>query len=144
MRWCLVREFSFFIIKFVLRWRRGFYLFYYNTIFIVIGNWKVVGKVVGSSFIYGWTYIHEDTSTQATSEYIKRKHWKYRKIKNTVLFMWSTSWGPGTSSFHCSDINLFLIDYAWCKLSNKWLLHFENNSRSLILEEKHCCSYYST
>ena len=36
-----------------------------------------------------------------------------------------------------------LIDYAWWKLCNKWLLLFVNNSRSLTLEEKHCCSYYS-
>ena len=49
--------------------------------------------------------------------------------------MWPTSWSPDISSFYCSDINKFLIDYAWCKLWNKWLLLFENNSRSLTLEE---------
>ena len=38
---------------------------------------------------------------------------------------------------YCSDINLFLIDYAWCELCNKWLLLFDNNTRSLTLEEKH-------
>ena len=34
------------------------------------------------------------------------------------------------SSFYYSDINLFLIDYASCRLCNIWLLLFENNSRS--------------
>ena len=34
--------------------------------------------------------------------------------------MWPTSWSPDISSFYCSDINLFLIDYVWCKLCNKW------------------------
>ena len=29
-------------------------------------------------------------------------------------------------------ILMFLIDYAWCELSNIWLLLFENNSRSTI------------
>ena len=66
-----------------------------------------------------------------------------QKIKTTVLFAWTTSWSPDISSFYSSDINLFLIDYAWCKPCNKWLLLFEKNSRSLTLEEQHCCSYYS-
>ena len=38
-----------------------------------------------------------------------------------LLFMWPTSWSPDISSFYCSDINLFLTDYAWCKLWKKWL-----------------------
>ena len=80
---------------------------------------------------------------QTTSEYIKCKHWQYWKIKTTALFIWQTSWSPDISSFYCCNINLFLIDYVWCKLCNIWLLLFENNSRSLTLEEKHCCSYYS-
>ena len=33
-------------------------------------------------------------------------------------------------SFYYSGINLFLIDYAYCKLCNIWLLLIENNSRS--------------
>ena len=88
-------------------------------------------------------WVPENTSNQATSEYIKCKHWRYWKIKTTVLFMWPTSWSPDISSFYCSDINLLLIDYAKCKLCNKWLFLFENNSRSLTLEEKNCCSCYS-
>ena len=57
--------------------------------------------------------------------------------------MWPASWIPHPSSFYCSDINLFLTGYAWCKLFNKSLLLFENNSRSLTLEEKYCCIYYN-
>ena len=30
--------------------------------------------------------------TQATSEFIKCKHWNCRKIKTTVFFMWPASW----------------------------------------------------
>ena len=32
-----------------------------------------------------------------------------RKIKRTVLLVWPSSWSTDVSSFHCSDINLFLI-----------------------------------
>ena len=37
--------------------------------------------------------------------------------------------------FYYSDINLILIDYAWCKVCNIWLLLCENNSNlpSLIV-----------
>ena len=53
-----------------------------------------------------------------------------RKITATVFFTWPASWGTDISLFYYSDINLFLIDYACCKLCNIWLLLFENNSRS--------------
>ena len=56
-------------------------------------------------------------------------------MKRTILFMQPVSWIPNLSSFYCPDINLFLIDYAWCKLRNKWLLLFENNSGSLTLQQ---------
>ena len=39
------------------------------------------------------------------------------------------SWSTDMYWFHYSDINLFLIDLACCKLCNIWLLLFENNSR---------------
>ena len=42
---------------------------------------------------------------------------------------------------YCSDINLFLINYAWCKLSNTWLLLFENNFSSITMT---VCSYHVT
>ena len=41
--------------------------------------------------ICGWTWVPEDTSSQATSTYIKCKHWIWRKVrmvKTTVLFIW--------------------------------------------------------
>ena len=56
-----------------------------------------------------------------------------QKIKTTVqyiFFMWLVSWSHDISSFYYSDINLFLIDHACCKLCNIWLLLPENNSRS--------------
>ena len=58
-----------------------------------------------------------------------------RKIKTTVFFMWPASSSTDISSFYCSDINLFLIDYTWCKLCNIRLLLFENNSRSTNIQE---------
>ena len=39
------------------------------------------------------------------------------KIKTTVLFMWRTAWSPDLSLLYFSDIDLFLIDYACCKLA---------------------------
>ena len=53
-----------------------------------------------------------------------------RKIKTTVLFVWPASWRTDISSFYFSDINLFLIDYAYWELCNTGLLLFNNNSRS--------------
>ena len=58
-----------------------------------------------------------------------------RKIKTTVFSMWPASSSTDMSSFYCSDINLFLIDYTWCKLCNIRLLLFENNSRSINIQE---------
>ena len=58
-----------------------------------------------------------------------------QKIKATVFFMWPASWNTDVSSFYYSDVNLFLINYAWCKLRNIWLLLFENNSRSITIQE---------
>ena len=39
------------------------------------------------SIICNWTWVSEDTSTQATSEYIKCKQWTCRKIKTSVFFL---------------------------------------------------------
>ena len=85
-------------------------------------TWK--DSLKGSLVRVSW--LLEGTSTQATSECIKRKHSKYRKIKTTVL--WPTSWGTNISSFYCSDVNLFLIDYAWWKLL-QWMI--------ALFQEKH-------
>ena len=78
----------------------------------------------------GWTWVSEDISIHPTSELIKCKHWMCHKIKATVFFMWPDSWSTNISSFYYSYINLFVIDYACCKLCNIWSLLFENNSRS--------------
>ena len=79
--------------------------------------------------ICDWTWVPEDTSTQATSEFLKCKQWMCPKIKTTVFFMWSAFWSTDISSFYYSDI-LILIDYTCSKLCNVWLLLFKNNSRS--------------
>ena len=44
--------------------------------------------------------------------------------------MWPASWSIYIYSFYYYDINLFLIDYACCRLCNTWLVLFESNSRS--------------
>ena len=74
-------------------------------------------------------------STQATSAYIKCKHWMCRKIKTFVFFLWPASWSADISYFCCSGINLFLIYDAWWKLCNIWLFLCENNSRSITIQE---------
>ena len=53
-----------------------------------------------------------------------------RLPQDTVFIMWPASWSTDISSFHYSDINLFLINCTCCKLCNRWLLFFENNPRS--------------
>ena len=56
---------------------------------IVIRNGKIVWKVAWSGIICGWTWVPEDTSAQATSAYIRCKHWmcwKVSMVKTTVLF----------------------------------------------------------
>ena len=92
-------------------------------------------SLAGISLIPELFAVDFEFLSQATSEYIKCKHRKYREIKITVLLIWPTSWTPDISSFYLPDINLFLIDYVWCKLCNKCLFLFQNNSRSLRLEE---------
>ena len=55
---------------------------------------------------------------------------KFAEKPKQLLFTWPASWSTDISSFCYSDIDLFFIDYACCKLCNTWLLLFENNSRS--------------
>ena len=59
----------------------------------------------------------------------------FLKIKRTVFSIWPVSWSTDVSSFYCSNINLCLNDYAWCKLCNISLLLFENNSRSITIQQ---------
>ena len=72
---------------------------------IVIRKGKIVWKVV----FCGWFWGLEDSSTRATSDFMKCKHWMCRKIKTTVFFIWPVSWSTDVSSFYYSDVNLFLI-----------------------------------
>ena len=52
------------------------------------------------------------------------------RIKGTVFYIFYYSGSTDIPSFYYSDINLFLIDYACCKLCNIWLFQFKINSRS--------------
>ena len=113
-------------------------IFQYN---IVIRKGKIVCKVVWVGY-----YLRLNLSSQATSdtssvniECAGKSEW----LKRSVLYMWPAFW-----SFFYSDINLFLIYEAWCKLCNIWLHLCENNSWSITIPElntggKYCCSYYS-
>ena len=57
--------------------------FKYSCYSIVITErWS--GRKSGSSIV--WTWAPEDTSTQATTEFVKCKHWICGKIKTTVFF----------------------------------------------------------
>ena len=59
--------------------------------------------------ICGWTWVPEDTSTQATSAYIKCKHWIHREVrmvKTTVLFIWDQLLA---ALIHLNLITLILI-----------------------------------
>ena len=60
---------------------------------------------------------------------------RLKKIEFGRQTFWAVLGPADTSSFYCSDINLFLIDYAWCELRNVWLLLFGKNSRSITIQE---------
>ena len=110
--------------------------------FVVIRNGKLVWKVVWFDY-----YLQLNLSSRRYyyPGYLRIHQMETLKVQenqNNCIFMWPTSWGPDKSQFFCSDINLFLIDYARRKLCNKWLLLFEKNVRSVITEEKNRCSYY--
>ena len=79
-------------------------------------------------------------TSNVNNEYARRSEWFSLHVNS----FWSTD----TSQFYYSDINLFLIYDACCKLCNAWLLLCQNNSRSITILElnigrKYCCSYYS-
>ena len=78
-------------------------------------------------------------STQATSEYIKYKHWMCQKIKATVFFMW-----PASRSFF-NFIILILICFYFIIPGLDYLIHCFSSARTtpgislhwnLTLEEK--------
>ena len=51
--------------------------------------------------------------------------------------MWPASCSTNISSFYYSDINLFLIGYACCKIYNIRLLLFESNAGVITIQELH-------
>ena len=46
---------------------------------------------------------------------------------------------PDMSSFYFSNINLFLINYSWCKLCSKWLLFMIVKNDAKLEEEFTFC-----
>ena len=83
------------------------------------------------SIIYGWTWVPEDTSTKAISEFIKCKHWMCPKNQNNcIVYILNVPsfLEPWYSSFDYSHVNLFLIDYVCHTVCNIWVLLFKNNS----------------
>ena len=117
------------------------HLFLHSFIFvvtIVIRNEKIVWKVVCLSITCRSTWVPEDTSTQATSAYIKCKHWlcrKVRMVKTTVFFICDLLFGALIDLNFIILILMFLTYHAWCKLCNIWLFLCENNSRSITIPE---------
>ena len=64
---------------------------------------------LGSSIICGWTWVLEDTSTQAISAYIRCKQWmcwRVRLVKTTVSFICDQLFG---ALIHLNFIILILI-----------------------------------
>ena len=78
-------------------------------------------------------WIHSETRTLHDKN-IQSKHWICWNIKTTVFFRSPAIWIADISLFHCSDINAFLIDYAWWQPCNIWLLLFENNSWGINIQ----------
>ena len=56
--------------------------------------------------------------------------------------MWPASWRTDTFWFYYSVINLLLIEDAWCKVCNVWLLLFQNivirNAKIVWKHEAYC------
>lgn len=74
-------------------------------------NAKILWKVIKIHYYLRWTWVPQDTSTQATSENIRYKQGMCMKFKTTVFFMWLASWD--------TDIFVF-IDYDLWELCNIW------------------------
>ena len=78
-------------------------------------------------------WIHSETRTLHDKS-IQSKYWMCWNIKTTVFFRSPAIWIADISLFHCSDINPFLIDYAWWQPCNTWLFLFEDNSRGINIQ----------
>ena len=68
--------------------------------------------------------------------------------QNNYILMWPAYGSTDIPLFYCPDINLFLIDYAWCELYKYFVAPFQEQLQEkhytwVTLKEKHCCSYYS-
>ena len=69
------------------------------SLFSLVRVYGILFKFPKSSFaciICGWTWVREDTSTQATSAFIKCKHWMYPKVSivktsGAISHMWPVS-----------------------------------------------------
>ena len=103
--------------------------------------------------ICSWIWVPEDTSTQATSAYIKYKQWicrKVRKVKTTVLFIWSQVL---TGLIHLNFITLILICFklmmpglnyvtygcSWARttgVSLQWSFTLEENIILVITQDR--------
>ena len=105
-------------------------------------NGKILWKVIKIHYYLRWTWVPQDTSTQATSENIRYKQGMCMKFKTTVFFMWLASSDIDISLFCCPDTNLFLTEYVWWEVCNEWLLQ-EYRFTWEGLEKQHCCSCYS-
>ena len=73
------------------RWSSGNLYYYVYLLWILsstaIRKGKIVWRWSESMIICGQTWVPKDSSTQATSEYIKCKNWICGKIKTTVFFL---------------------------------------------------------
>ena len=103
--------------------------------------------------ICSWTWVPEDTSTQATSAYIKCKHWicrNVRMVKTTVLFLWHQLLA---ALIHHNFITLILICfklrmrgvnyviYGWSSaratgVSLHWSFTLEDNIIAVITQDR--------
>ena len=71
-----------------------------------------------------------------------------QKVKTAVFFIYDQLLGALIYLNFIIDINLFLIDDAWCNnvvcgYSSARTTPGVSLYRSLTLEEKYCCSYFS-
>ena len=104
----------------------------------LIRNRKVVWKVFAAA------EVPQDTSTQATSKYIKCYHLNVRENQNNCIFSCDNPLGTLVSLFYCSDINVLpnSIDDAQLELCNIWLLLVEDRSRSITKQDTRGTTFF--
>ena len=97
---------------------------------IVIRNRKIVWKVVWIEYYLHWTWVPEDTSTQATSAYIRCKHWmccKGSMVKRTVLLICDKLLGV---LIHFNFIILILICFWLMMPGVNYVIYGYSSSRA--------------